>query len=64
MCLNLFVSSVHCVCLHTWLHTHLLSFSLASGPCMYALVFLDNVLFSSLQYGVHLHMLYLFATIV
>ena len=32
---------------------------LAYGPCMYLLDFLDNVLFSTLQYGKHLHILYL-----
>jgi hypothetical protein len=47
------------VFLHVCVQEQLAPRFLAYGPCMYALDLLDNVLFSTLQYGKHLHILYL-----
>ena len=53
------VSIVIPVVLHVYMQEQSIPLFLAFGPCMYALDLLDNVLFSTLQYGKHLHILYL-----
>ena len=47
------------VFLHVCMQEQSIPLFLAFGPCMYALDLLDNVLFSTLQYGKQLHILYL-----
>jgi hypothetical protein len=47
------------VFLHVCMQEQSVPLFLAFGPCMYALDLLDNVLFSTLQYGKHVHILYL-----